>query len=83
MRATDRLPPSMVIEASTLMAGADGKEQHECPADDALDEAEAAAQSGQYQRWRRRLDVVWLPGGVDRTRGGTRGRLRGPLACPH
>jgi hypothetical protein len=83
MRAAGRSLPSAVIEASTLMAGADGKEQHEYPADDALDEAEAAAQpqSGQYQRWRRRLDVVWLPGGVDIV--WLRGRLRGPLACPH
>jgi hypothetical protein len=27
------------------------------------DEAEAAAQSGQYPRWRRRDETVWLPGG--------------------
>jgi hypothetical protein len=61
-------PPCAVIEASTLMASADGKERHECLAEDALDEAKAAAQTSQYQRWRRRLDVVWLPGGVGRTR---------------
>jgi hypothetical protein len=35
-----------LLAASALMAGIDGKEQHECPIDDALDEAEAAVQTG-------------------------------------
>jgi hypothetical protein len=38
-----------------LMAGADGQARHQCLADDASDEAEAAAQTGQYPRWRRRV----------------------------
>jgi hypothetical protein len=46
------------------MDGADGKERHECPADDALNEAEAVAQTGQYPRWRRRLDTVCQVGSV-------------------
>jgi hypothetical protein len=46
-----------------LMAGADGQALHQCLADDALDEAEAAAQIGQYPRWRRWVDAGWLPGG--------------------
>jgi hypothetical protein len=47
-----------------LKAGADGQEWHQFKADDARDEAEAAAQSGQYPRWRRRVEAVWLAGGA-------------------
>jgi hypothetical protein len=43
MRAAGCSLPSSVIEASELMADADVNEWHECPADDTLDEAEAAA----------------------------------------
>jgi hypothetical protein len=57
-----RSPPSTVIEASALKADVDGQEQHQFKADDAQDEAEAAAQSGQYPRWRRRVEAVRLPG---------------------
>jgi hypothetical protein len=53
----------MVIEAS----GIDGRRRrpgaNQCPTNDALDEANAAAQTSQYPRWRRRVGVVWLPGG--------------------
>jgi hypothetical protein len=37
--------------------------RHQFTADDARDETEAAAQSGQYPRWRRWVEVVRLPGG--------------------
>jgi hypothetical protein len=43
MRAAGRSPPSAVIEASALKAGADGQERHQFKADDARDEAEATA----------------------------------------
>jgi hypothetical protein len=62
--AAGRSAPSTVIEASTLKAGADCKERHQFKADDARDEAEAAVQSGQYPRWRRRVEAVRLPGGA-------------------
>jgi hypothetical protein len=62
--AAGRSPPSTVIEASALMAGADGQGRHQFKADDARDVAEAAAQSDQYPRWRRRDKAVRLPGGL-------------------
>jgi hypothetical protein len=62
--ATGRSPPSVVIEASTLKVDADGQGRHQFKADDARDEAEAVAQSGQYPWWRRRVEAVRLPGGA-------------------
>jgi hypothetical protein len=46
-----------------LKAGVDGQARHQFLADDAVDKAEATVQTGQYSRWRRRVDAVWLPGG--------------------
>jgi hypothetical protein len=62
-RAVGRSPPSAVIEASALKAGADDQRRHQFKADDARDEAEGAAQSGQYPRWRRQDEALRLPGG--------------------
>jgi hypothetical protein len=62
-RAVGRSPPSAIIEDSALKADADGQGRHQFKADDTRDEAEAAAQSGQYPRGRRRVEAVRLPGG--------------------
>jgi hypothetical protein len=62
-RAVGRSPPSAVIEASALKVGADDQVWHQFKADDARDKAEAAAQSGQYPRWRRQVETVRLPRG--------------------
>jgi hypothetical protein len=56
--------PARSSRRQALMAGADGQERHQCPADDALDEAEAVTQTGQYPWWRRGVGTVWLPGGA-------------------
>jgi hypothetical protein len=57
------------------MAGADGQAWHQCLADDALDEAEAAGQTGQYRGGEDgscSLAAMWARHGC----------VRGPLACP-
>jgi hypothetical protein len=45
------------------MASVDSQARHQCLADDALDEAVAAPQTGQYPRWRGRVNAGLLPGG--------------------
>jgi hypothetical protein len=77
MHAVGRSPPSAVIEASALKVSADGQGRHQFKADYARDEAEAAVQSGQYPRWRRRVEAVRLPGGATPdTRRHARTRVR-------
>jgi hypothetical protein len=78
--------PAWSWRRRALMADADGQALHQCLADDALDEAEAAAQTGQYPRWRRRVDAGWLPGrpGEDtKKRARTRGRTTRLSALTH
>jgi hypothetical protein len=75
-----RWPPSAGIEASALKAGADGQEWHQFSADGALDEAKVAAQS-QYRGGEDGSTQCGWQVGSRRTRGGTCGRVRGPLAC--
>jgi hypothetical protein len=42
------------------MVGVDGQALHQCLANEALDEARAATQTGQYSRWRKQVDAGWL-----------------------
>jgi hypothetical protein len=62
-------------------AGADGHERHQFTADGVRDEAEAAAQTGQYRGGEDGSTQCDCQVGSRRTRGGTRGRVRKPLAC--
>jgi hypothetical protein len=51
-KGAGRVPPAAQggSRCQALMVGADGQERHQCPGDDALDEAEATSQIGQYPR---------------------------------
>jgi hypothetical protein len=51
------------LRRRALVANADGQVRHQCLTDDALDEAKATAQTGQYPRWKRRVIGGWLLGG--------------------
>jgi hypothetical protein len=74
--------PARSSRRQAFKAGADGQERHQFKADGARDEAEAAAQSGQYRGGEDGSRQCGCRVGSRRTRGGTRGRMRGPLACP-
>jgi hypothetical protein len=82
-----RSPPSMVVEASSIEGrrrrpGAASKYH----ADDALDEAKAVAQTGQYPRWRRRVNAGWLqdgPGEDTKRRMRTRAQTAHLYALTH
>jgi hypothetical protein len=74
--------PARSSRHRAFKAGADGQERHQFTTDDARDEAKAAAQTGQYRGGEDLSRQCGCQVGPRRTRGGTHGRVRGPLTCP-